>query len=416
MTWKRAAQWVVVRALIRPLVLWRRCVVIAVTGTCGKTTTTLLLDRIYREAGFHVATCCTEGVFRDGVKSYTGDSSSAFGIWRALRGFRPDVLIAETARGGLIKWGAGYLRCDAAAVTCVGEDHIGMDGVETVEQMARVKSRVAASVRADGVVALNADEPLVRAMSKISPVEPTWVSPSGHPPAGRSIFPRDGKLWRHDDEGEHAIADLEEIALLDHGARAYNLTAVSLAAGIARGLQKKLPVSDGSLRETLKSFGRNRGDVPCRNELIPWKGDWILLCSATHAAAAKQDALLITTLRRRHGIRSVIVSLTGFADRGRDRLRAYAAVVAGVADFVWVRESLHPPRAEGVDLTAALCDGLGSVRHVVDKGEDFEKLVEALPESLPGPRLYVITMARYQPGFDVERYRAGSPETGWVRS
>jgi hypothetical protein len=393
-----------VRALLRPLVRLRGPAVLAVTGSHGKTTTSLLLDRLYRTAGFRVSTCTTEGVFRDGQLIHRGDFAGANGIWRALRADRPDVLVAESARGGLMKWGAGFGTCDAAAVTCIGSDHLGMDGLASREQLAAVKGDIVARVRPGGVLALAADEPLVRSLATRTAVEPTWISAQLVAGSGPAVFPRDGRLWRRDDTGEQAVIALDRIGLLDGGLRPYNLTAAGIAVAVAHGLRARLPVSADVLRRVLADFGRTPGDVPCRNELLRWGDDWVLLGSAPHPVAAEHDAHLIAGLRTRLGVRRVELFLTSLEDRGREVVRDYAACLARVSDFAWIRANRHTPAAEAHDLVAALREGVGDLPHEADGGRPIEELVRR--GRAAAPRLLVITLARFQPSFDVEMIRA----------
>ncbi len=394
-----------VRGLLRPLVRLRRPSILAVTGSHGKTTTALLLARLYRAAGYRVAACTTEGVFRDGRLIHAGDFAGANGIWRALRNDHPDVLVAETARGGLIKWGAGFTWCDAAAVTCIGADHLGQDGLTDRAQLAAVKGEVVARVRPGGVVALPAGEPLCRDLATRTTVAPTWISLDAEPPPGPAVFIRAGQLWRRDVAGEQLVLDMEHIALFDHGLRPYNLTAAGIAVAFAHGLRQRLPVSDDTLRAVLAEFGRAPGDMPCRNELVRWGDDWLLLGSATHPVAAAQDAALIAGLRARLGVARVNLVLTAFADREPAAVAEYARLLGAVSDRAWVRPARQTPPQEAPELVQALCAGLGALPHEVEDGRPLEELAREDAARGPGPRLWVIALARYQPGFDAERYR-----------
>ena len=402
------AKRISVRGLLRPLVRLRAPCVLAVTGSHGKTTTTLLLARLYGAAGYRVTACTTEGVFRDGRLIHAGDFAGANGIWRALRADRPQVLVAETARGGLIKWGAGFAHCDAAAVTCIGADHLGMAGLTSRAQLAEVKGEIVARVRPGGVVALNADDPLTRGLAARTSLAPTWITARPATVAGPAVFPRDGQLWRRDAAGEHVLLELDRIHLLDGGLRPYNLTAAGIAVALAHGLHDRLPVPDEVLRAVLTDFGRAPGDVPCRNELVRWGDDWLLLGSATHPIAAEQDATLIAGLRARLGVARGNLVRTAFEDRGPPAFREYACLLGAASDRAWVRPSRLTPAAAAPALVQALCAGLGALPHEVEDGRPLEELAREDAARGPGPRLWVITLARYQPGFDAERYRGAA--------
>lgn len=408
MTARDLAKRLCVRGLLRPLVRLRAPCVLAVTGSHGKTTTALLLASLYGRAGYRVTVCTTEGIYRAGRLVSPGDFAGANGVWRALRTDGPDVLVAETARGGLIKWGAGFTQCDAAAVTCIGADHLGRDGLATREQLAAVKGELVARVRPGGVVALNADEPLARGLATRTTIAPTWISAGADIPAGPAVFARAGQLWRRDAAGEQPVLDLAQVGLLDDGLRPYNLTAAGIAVAFAHGLRQRLPVSNDVLRAVLTEFGRAPGDVPCRNELVRWGKDWLLLSSATHPVAAEQDAVLIAGLRARLGVARVNLVLTGLEDREPAALTENARLLGAVADRAWVRPSRLTPAAAAPALVQALCAGLGALPHEADGGRPLEELARADAARGSGPRLWVITLARYQPGFDAERYRGAA--------
>ena len=126
--------------------------VVQVTGTNGKTTTVRLLAHLVRSAGKTVAYSSTDGVFRDdGALVEAGDYSGFGGAARALAQ-EPDVAVLETARGGMLLRGIGVRHNDVAVVTNVSEDHLGLHGVDTVDQLAEVKSvdHRASRARTDG--------------------------------------------------------------------------------------------------------------------------------------------------------------------------------------------------------------------------------------------------------------------------
>ena len=113
---------------------------IQVTGTNGKTTTVRLLAHLVRSAGRSVAYSTTDGVYRDdGLLVEAGDYSGFGGAARALAQ-GPDVAVLETARGGMLLRGVGVSHNDVAVVTNVSEDHLGLHGIETVDQLAEVKA------------------------------------------------------------------------------------------------------------------------------------------------------------------------------------------------------------------------------------------------------------------------------------
>ena len=134
----------------------RRIPLAMITGTKGKTTTLRMLAHILTVAGYRVGFTSTDGVVIDGENLNHRDSSGYADARTVLRNKSITAAILEVARGGLLKTGPYVDRCDVAALLNVGREQIGMDGVDTVEQMARVKQRVIDAAK--DVVVLNADD------------------------------------------------------------------------------------------------------------------------------------------------------------------------------------------------------------------------------------------------------------------
>ncbi|PCB94245.1 Mur ligase family protein, partial [Pseudomonas aeruginosa] len=133
-----------------------RIPVIALTGTNGKTTTTLLVAHAARMAGRGTGVTTTEGVFIDGKQVVKGDCTGYWSARTVLHAPEVEIAVLETARGGILKRGLAYDKCDVAVVLNVSADHLGLDGVDTIEQLARVKAVVAQ--RATRAVVLNAED------------------------------------------------------------------------------------------------------------------------------------------------------------------------------------------------------------------------------------------------------------------
>jgi cyanophycin synthetase len=143
-----------------------RIPIIAVTGTNGKTTTTRLMAHIVKTMGHKVGFTTTDGVYIQNRLLMTGDCTGPVSAEFVLKDPTVDFAVLETARGGILRAGLGFHRCDIAIVTNVAADHLGLKDIDTVEDMARVKSVVPESVMKGGTAILNADDDLVFAMQK----------------------------------------------------------------------------------------------------------------------------------------------------------------------------------------------------------------------------------------------------------
>jgi cyanophycin synthetase len=134
-----------------------RVPIVAVTGTNGKTTTSRMIAHIMKTSGKTVGLTTTDGIYIDGTQMMSGDMSGPTSARMVLKNPTIDYAVLETARGGILRSGLGYDRCNIAVVTNVSGDHLGLKGVETMEELARVKAVVPASALRDGASILNAD-------------------------------------------------------------------------------------------------------------------------------------------------------------------------------------------------------------------------------------------------------------------
>src|SRR5207244_8429664 len=132
-----------------------RIPIAAVTGVNGKTTTTRLLAHIVARSHRCVGMTCTEGVYIDGRRIEAGDCSGPKSARTVLQNPKVEAAVLETARGGILREGLGFDRCDVAVVTNIGEgDHLGVGDVETTEQLAKVKRTLVEVVATVGEAAL----------------------------------------------------------------------------------------------------------------------------------------------------------------------------------------------------------------------------------------------------------------------
>ena len=147
-----------------PTTITPRVPVVAVTGTNGKTTTSRMIAHIGRADGRLVGWSNTDGIYIDGELVEAGDYSGPSGPGGCWRTRRCELAVTETARGGILLKGIGLTRNDVSVVTNVSADHLGLQGIDTLDQLAEVKGVVPHITRKDGWAVLNGDDPRVFAM------------------------------------------------------------------------------------------------------------------------------------------------------------------------------------------------------------------------------------------------------------
>jgi cyanophycin synthetase len=192
----------------RPSVLVPTIPVASVTGTNGKTTTTRLLGHIGMTAGLRTAWSSTDGVVVQGEVVEPGDYSGPAGARGVLSAPGVQLGILETARGGMLLKGMGVAHNDVSVVTNVSADHLGMQGIDTVDQLAEVKAIVTKATRVGGWTVLNGEDPRVWAMRTGSRGRPWVFALRADAPAVREAL----------DAGGRAITVLDgDIAVLENG-------------------------------------------------------------------------------------------------------------------------------------------------------------------------------------------------------
>jgi cyanophycin synthetase len=175
--------------LIRPQIP-----VVAITGTNGKTTTARMIGQVARRAGLSVGWSSTDGVYIDGELIEAGDFSGPGGAGQVLRHPGVELAVTETARGGILRRGIGVAYNDVSVVTNISSDHLGQDGIDTLDQLAEVKAVITKITKPDGWCVLNADDPRTFAM-RLGTKAQIWVfTRDPDSPSGRSVLSEGGRV------------------------------------------------------------------------------------------------------------------------------------------------------------------------------------------------------------------------------
>jgi cyanophycin synthetase len=175
--------------LIRP-----RIPVVAITGTNGKTTTARMIGHVARRAGWSVGWSSTDGVYINGELIEAGDFSGPGGAGRVLRYPGVELAVTETARGGILRRGVGVAYNDVSVVTNISADHLGADGIDTLDQLAEVKAVITKITKSDGWCVLNADDPRTFGM-RLGVKAKIWVfTRDPDSPSARNVLSGGGRV------------------------------------------------------------------------------------------------------------------------------------------------------------------------------------------------------------------------------
>jgi cyanophycin synthetase len=198
-----------------------RIPIVAVTGTNGKTTTARMIAHVFKGMGRKVGMTSTDGIVIDERLVIRSDASGPKSARMVLQNPRVDFAVFEVARGGILREGLGYQRNDVAVVLNVAPDHLGMRGIDTLEQLAEVKQVVVEAVPRDGFAVLNADDDLVRGMRKRCSGQVVWFTMAE---AGTETL---DMVEEHCRRGGRAVllerSELGEMIVIRHGRRAMQL-------------------------------------------------------------------------------------------------------------------------------------------------------------------------------------------------
>ena len=276
-----------------------RIPIVAVTGTNGKTTCSRMIARIFKSIGKKVGMTSTDGIVIDGRLIIKSDASGPKSARMVLQNPRVDFAVFEVARGGILREGLGYGRNDVAVVLNVAPDHLGLRGINTVEQLAQVKQVIVEAVPKDGSAVLNADDELVAAMRKACSGEVVWFS----------LKPDNRMIADHCRRGGKAVilehGELGDLIVLMHGRRRMPLAYTHLLPATFNGkamfnVQNAMAAAAASycagaplhdIRAGLRSFTPSYYQAPGRMNLTEVQGVKVIVdyCHNVPAMVALGD-------------------------------------------------------------------------------------------------------------------------------
>ena len=343
-----------------------RIPLIAVTGVNGKTTTTRIIAHILEGTGLRVAMTCTEGIYVDGRLIESGDCSGPRSARAVLANPIVEAAVLECARGGILREGLGFDRCDVAVVTNIGEgDHLGLSDIETLEKLARVKKTIVDVVaRDEGHAVLNAADPLVAEMAvkcrgqvvffARDPGNSTLVAHRSN--GGKAAIVRDDSIVLAEGDREEVLVSLARVPLTFHGRVGFQVeNALAAAAACwARG------VPTGIIRVGLESFHGDAVDAPGRFNVLHKHGATVIVDYGHNPSA--RSALVEALNLFPHERRVIVCSADG--DRTDESIVRQGEILGDGFDRVILYEDRNlRGRLEG-EIFAMLGRGLAKGRRV----------------------------------------------------
>jgi cyanophycin synthetase len=314
-----------------------RIPIAAVTGTNGKTTTSRMLAHILKMCGYTVGQTSTDGVYIDGKLSVPGDMTGPVSAKMILRDPSVDAAVMEVARGGMLRGGLGFPECNVACCINVTADHLGIKGIDTLEQLAVIK-RVPVEVAQDAAI-LNADDPHCLQMADYTEAEAVcYVTMNpGHPlvkqhiRAGGQAFVLEEGMNGHmitiyDNDHHTPLLWTHLIPATVEGRAMHNVQNAMFAAALAYNM--KVGLED--IRHGLRTFDSTFFQAPGRMNIYDEHPFKVILDYAHNPAAVRAMCNLVDQLEP-DGRRLVVLSAPG--DRRDEDIREAAAIAAGHFDY-----------------------------------------------------------------------------------
>jgi cyanophycin synthetase len=370
-----------------------RVPVAAVTGTNGKTTTARLITHLLQAQGLRVGMTNTDGVYVNGRQTDSGDCSGPRSARSVLMHPDVDAAVLETARGGVLREGLGFDHCQVAVVTNIGAgDHLGLNFITTVEDLAVLKRVIIQNVAPKGYGVLNATDPHCVRMAQVCTGQVIFfAADGGHPVLAthraqghRSIWVEDGSIVAAEGDDRHTVA-LQDVPFTQGGRIGFQVDNAMAALGAAWGMNVPWDV----IRQGLATFLSDAGSVPGRFNLMAYRGATVIADyghnpDAMRALVAAVQALPATR-------RSVVIS--GAGDRRDDDIREQTQILGTAFDEVILYEdACQRGRSEGevVGLLRQGLEGAQRTRRVDIIQGEFLAIDTALERLQPGDLCLVL--------------------------
>ncbi|MBY0241348.1 MAG: cyanophycin synthetase, partial [Burkholderiaceae bacterium] len=370
-----------------------RIPVVAVTGTNGKTTTVRLTAHLMAASGLRVGMTNTDGVYINGRRTDSGDCSGPRSARNVLQHPDVDAAVFETARGGVLREGLAFDRCKVAVVTNIGAgDHLGLNYITTVEDLAVLKRVIVQNVDKNGFAVLNAIDPIVAAMAATCRGKVTFFGADREHPViathvaqgRRTVYVEGGCLVAVEGKTEERIA-LADVPITKNGAIGFQVENVmaSVAAAWCAGIDW------ASIRKGLSTFDNDSANAPGRFNMFDFRGATVIADYGHNPDAMLALVQAVDALPAKR--RSVVIS--GAGDRRDEDIRQQTEILGRAFDDVVLYQDACQRGREDGEVVGLLREGLnGAPRttHIDEITGEFIAIDTALNRLQPGDLCLVL--------------------------
>lgn len=369
-----------------------RIPIVAITGTNGKTTTTRLIAHMVKMMGHKVGYTTSDGIYIQNHMLDKGDCTGPVSAEFVLKDPTIDFAVLETARGGLLRAGLGFKKCDIAIVTNIAPDHLGMRGINTVEQMARLKGVVPETVTPEGHAILNADDDLVYQMRETLECNVALFSMDENNERIKKHAARNGLSAIYENgfvtickgTWKMRVAKVVNIPLTFGGKARFMIQNVlpAVLTGFIRGFDLR------DIKMSIESFIPSPAQTPGRLNLFKFKDFSVLLDYAHNEAGMKALHDFIENLDGK----PTVGIIAGIGDRREEDNEGMGKMAAIMFDEIIIRQDKNLRGKTEEELIDMLSSGI--TKHDPNKKitiipKEEEAITHAITNAVPGSLIVI---------------------------
>lgn len=385
--------------------------VVSVTGTNGKTTTTRIIGHALMLAGFNVGMTTTGGIYINGKCMESGDTTGYYSALTILMNKSVDAAVLECARGGLIRKGLAYDLADVGVITNITEDHLGLDGINTIEDLAYVKSLVGEAVKPDGYSIINGDDPVSctiidRMKGNIivfSKNEDNKLMRENMKSGGIGVYTHKGILYSERDGKVFPIIKMEDIKITLNGILEYNVENALAASAALIGLGMDYAL----IRESLSTFYGDEEHNPGRFNMYDVNGRRIVLDYGHNIEGYK--AVLNGAKKMPHKRLIGVIGVPG--DRNDTSVIELGRIAGCNFDYIFIKEDQDRRGRKSGEIAELLKKGVlksgfnnENIRIVLD---EKDALSQAIDSSYPEDMI-ITFFEKYEPLVKIVREKTNA--------
>ncbi|MFM6924312.1 MAG: cyanophycin synthetase, partial [Ferruginibacter sp.] len=337
--------------------------IIAITGTNGKTTTTRLTAHIAKTAGYKVGYTTSDGVYIQNQMMMKGDCTGPVSSTFVLKDPTVDFAVLECARGGILKNGLAFQNCDVAIVTNISADHIGLGGIDSMEQMAKVKQVVPETVFPQGYAILNADDDLVYAMKDGLKCNVAFFSMDENNPrikkhckdGGYAAVFENGYITIMKGTWKIRVIKVSEVPVT-YGGKAIHNIMNCLPAVLSTYFWRNIEIED--IKLALQTFVPSSTQTPGRLNMFQFKNFQFLVDFAHNPAGLE---LLCDFISKLDGAPKVGI-ISGTGDRRDEDIKELGRISGRSFDEIIIRQDKNLRGRTAEEIVNLLVDGINETK------------------------------------------------------